>query len=227
MAKRVSPTGGFFYSPPTIARHAPSTFIKCVPPTITRRKPPTIERRTPPTITRRANQTATCPPCRQAFLKPYLYQSPYNPIPPQNRPTSSCSQGFLSLFFFLFTWLLLIGSSKLQKSQFTNIQHSSYHYHYPHLTLSRFQTLTRFFRPPCSVSLIHPFTHSPIHTSQLIIHNPPHHSPITLHPSPLTPHLPKKKIRHLRSRTLISHQIFYTYTAPPERITKPASSTSQ
>lgn len=144
MAKRVSPTGGFFYSPPTFTTRTSSTFIKFAPPTITRRKPSNIARRTASTITRGVNQTATCPPCRKAFLQPYPYRSPYNPVPPQNRPTSTCSQGFLSLFFFLFlftwlllfsslylalfTWLLLFGSSKLQKSQFTNIQHSSYPY---------------------------------------------------------------------------------------------------
>ena len=188
MAKRVSPTGGFFYSPPTIARRTLSAFIKCAPPTITRRKPPTITghapsnitrrkpptiaRRTASTITRRVNQTATCPPWRKAFLRSYPTDHPIIQfLLRTNQPPPAPKHFF---YLFLFTWLFLLGSCYLALffgSFFWLFKTSKITIHkystlilplpLPSLNLVKVPNLDKVF--PTSMlcfthSLIHPFT---------------------------------------------------------------------
>ena len=201
MAKRVSPTGGFFYSSPTIARRTPSAFIKCAPPTITRRKPPTITghapstitrrkpptiaRRTASTITRRVNQTATCPPWRKAFLRSYPTDHPIIQfLLRTNQPPPAPKHFFSSfLFLFLFTWLFLLGSCYLALFTWLFKTTLILPLSCPHLTLSRFQTLTRFFQPTTLLFSRSPIAHSfTIHNSPPPDQSPP--SSITHHPSP-------------------------------------------
>ena len=138
---------------------------------------------------------------RKVFLQPYPTDHPIIQFLLRTYQSPSSLKDFfflsLSLFFFLFTWLFLLDPFYLALVIWLLLSGSCYLALFtrlfkttlilplscPHLTLSRFQTLTRFFQPTTLLFSRSPIAHSfTIHNSPPPDQSPP--SSITHHPSP-------------------------------------------